>query len=185
MKTMPSLFVRCATLAVLGLAASSAAHAQNANVTFSLTPNMISTTAGSTVTFFGSVVNQAGAPTVFLNGDTSPQVDPVLTVDDRTSDFFNATPIMLMGGQSFPSSGTASFFTVMVASNAAPGTYSGTFNIQGGADSNAQDAVASQTFSVVVAAAPEPSQIASLAVGMLGLAALGLKARKRTAPAQA
>ncbi len=185
MKTIPLSLSRCATLALVGLAAGNIAHAQNANITFSLTPNQISTTAGSTVTFFGKVVNQTGAPLIYLNGDTFSQVSSVLTTDDSTSDFFNATPIALNGGQSYPASGTASFFTVKVASGTAAGTYSGQFNLLGGANDQAQNGLASQTFSVVVAAAPEPSQMACLAVGMLGLAALGMKARKRTAPTQA
>jgi hypothetical protein len=55
-----------------------------------------------------------------------------------------------------------------VAEGTPVGLYTGTYQIIGGADSNAQDVLASENFDIQVT--PEPSSLLLLASGLAGLA---------------
>lgn len=119
---------------------------------FALTPAVLSAPAGqgTTLEFTGTLSNPTIGD-VFLNGDFSV-LDPILTLDD--SPFFTFSPLFLPAGGTY----TGPFFDVLVDPSVLPGNYSGSFTIQGGADAMAFDDLATQDFTVHVAATavPEP-----------------------------
>src|ERR1017187_7353546 len=127
---------------------------------FNLTPATLTSAPGGTVEFTGTL-NNPGTTDVFLNGDVNSLPYTKLTVDD--SPFFIFSQLFLMPGQTY----TGPFFDVTVDAAAVPGSYSGSFTIQGGADANAFDSVASENFTVTVskvnAPVPEPVGVVLLA----------------------
>jgi len=132
------------TLAVLPAGASV--------LNFDLTTAVLSAPAGqsSTLEFIGTLSDPTTTD-VFLNGDLSA-LDPSLTVDD--SPFFTFAPLFLPGGGTY----SGPFFDVLVLPGTPSGSYSGSFTIQGGANANAFDDLATQNFTVNVVGAvvPEP-----------------------------
>jgi hypothetical protein len=119
---------------------------------------------GPVFTFYGTITNTSTS-TVYLNGDSFPVLDFLLTPDD--SGFYNNTSSPLTAGQSTVD---VELFTITAPGYAlgASNLYSGTYEIQGGADSNANDALGSANFNVQVS--PEPSSLLLLASGLAGLA---------------
>jgi hypothetical protein len=174
---LPAFAVLLATLA-----AAPAAHAQ---LTLTLTPASQAGPAGSTFHFTGTLTNPT-ASEVFLNGDT-PTFNGPGSIDD--SPFLNNAPGSLMPmGSTDPNTGaptdsfTGSLFDVTLDPSAAPGTYFGTFEVQGGPTVNDQGVVASEDFSVTVEppAVPEASTTVSLGLLLaLGLGGVVVSARRR------
>jgi hypothetical protein len=115
---------------------------------------------GSTVTFSGSISN-IGSSTVFLNSDAFTLTGTGLTLDDSL--YFANAPLSLDPGIS---TGTIGLFTVAIDPATGVGSYPGSFSVLGGADSNAQDTLATAPFTVGVAspssATPEPGALALL-----------------------
>ncbi len=170
-----SKVVLAATLMSLG-AVAPAAHAQ---LNFSVTPLSQAGTPGSILQFTDTLSNSSTTDTVFLNGDSKNLNAPGLTLDD--SPFNNSAPLSLGPLGSGNDTYTGDFFDVSIDPSAQPGTYSGTFTIQGGADINAHDTVATKDFFVTVlpAAVPEASSVTSLGVLlMLGLCGIVVVRRK-------
>lgn len=135
----------------------------HAGVIFNLTPTTLSTVPGGTIEFIGTLTN-SGAADVFLNGDVSILPNTLLTLDD--SPFFINSPLFLMPSQSY----VGPFFDVAADAGALSGIYSGSFTIQGGADSNTFDNLASQSFTVnVISSVPEPnySMLSAFALAMI------------------
>src|ERR1700738_1293259 len=127
-----------------------AAHANQ--IIFTLASSSLSGAPGTTVTFQGSIQN-AGAPTVFLNGDSSTTASGFLSINDTA--FFNNVPLSL--DPSF-GVGPVDLFSVLIDPSTPFGTYSlNLFNIVGGPDAVTQNLLATQTFTVIVA--PEPSSV--------------------------
>jgi hypothetical protein len=134
-------------------------------------------TAGSTISFVATVLAPGtNGGTVFLNGD-SFNVSSPLILDD--SGFFNDFPLSLDPGDSF--SGT--LFSIALPSNLASGLYTGSFEILGGADSDALDTLGSVDFQVNVAptasTVPEPESLMLLAAGLPGVALLVQRKRRQ------
>lgn len=133
----------------------------------SISPDTLIGNPGDTLQFFGTLGNST-ASTVFIAGDTF--VFSAGTVDDAPFFFGPAT----LG----PNETSSSFemFDVTIPTNLAPAIYDGTFNVEGGPDSNADDLLGVAAFHVEVdaAAVPEPST----AVLLLGAAALWLCLKK-------
>ena len=146
------------------------------DVIFNLTPSALTTSPGGTVEFTGTLTN-TGSTDVFLNGDSAGGLPPILTLDD--SPFFGNAPLFLTGTGGFYS---GPFFDVMVVPAALPGIYSGgSFTIQGGADSNTFDGLASQNFQVTVtspSSIPEPGSFVLVATAF----AIILFARRSFSP---
>jgi len=137
-------------------------------ITLSLSNPVQSASPGSTITFDATVSAPStnGAP-VFLNNDNFT-IDSPLTLDD--SDFFSF-PISLDPGDSY----TGALFTVTLPSDIVFQTYTGSFEILGGADGSTYNPEATVDFQVNLT--PEPSTMLLLATG-LGLLAFAMY-RKR------
>jgi hypothetical protein len=117
---------------------------------------------GSTLIFIATVsAPGANAADVFLNED-STSVQYPLTLDD--SPFFSNFPLFLAPGDSF----TGELFDIDIPSYASFGDYpNGYFEIDGGADDNASNFLASVNFDVDVT--PEPGGAILLLIGLSGL----------------
>jgi len=125
----------------------------HADAILDLTPATLSTAPGGTVQFSGTLTN-TGADDLFLNGDVIILSYPDLTVDDSPF-FINSPPFLLPGG-----SYVGPFLDVTADATTIPGSYSGSYTIQGGADSNTFDNIAEQDFTVEVSSSvvvPEPN----------------------------
>jgi hypothetical protein len=121
--------------------------------TVSLDSTSLSGAPGTAVTFAGTILNASDVE-LFLNGAGGGLSSPELTLD--LTPFFTFTPLSLLGGESY----VGDIFSVVISDVALPGDYSGTFTIQGGADSQTFDTIGSVDFQVTVqdaAAVPEPS----------------------------
>jgi hypothetical protein len=159
--SMFALFVLAATLLL-----SSRTFADTIDLSLNATAQP--GTAGSTVSFVAMVLAPGtNGGTVFLNGD-SFNVSSPLILDD--SGFFNDFPLSLDPGENF--SGT--LFSMALPSNLAAGLYTGSFEILGGADSDALDTLGSVDFQVNVAPStvPEPESLMLLVAGLPGVALL-------------
>lgn len=144
-------------------------------VSLTLTNSTISTSAGTTVAYYGTFFAPGtNGATIYLNGD-SGNVSSPLTFDDTP--IFNDEPQGLTPGQTI----TEELFTVAAAAGTASGSYMGSFTIQGGAiANNSDDDLASVNFTTAIAPAatvtPEPSTWLLLGTGALGI---GIMLRRR------
>lgn len=168
---------RTATLlSFLGLALSLAglrpAHAQ---LSFTLSPTTVNVTSTSTLTFTGTLTNN-GAANLFLNGDTYSFSAPGASLDDN--DFFNNFPGFLTPSQSI----TMPIFTISLTSLLpANSSYPGTFTILGGANGNALNNLASQSFRLTAPpSVPEAGTLPALAAGLACLTLLAVVQRRRS-----
>ncbi len=160
-----------------GLAAGlllTATTAQAGGLTLTFTPDTQTILAGDTGVFTGTIKNISPIP-IFLNGDSFTALSPGLTADDTP--FLMNAPASLAPGAIYDS-GPAGLFDISVAPGTPDGTYTGFFNILGGADPNAQIVEATQKFTVQVV--PEMSSLVSMAgLVVLGLCTSGLVASRR------
>ncbi|HMD70338.1 MAG TPA: PEP-CTERM sorting domain-containing protein [Bryobacteraceae bacterium] len=149
-------------LLVIASLVGTATGARANTITLVLTQPFQYAVAGDTVSFDATVTaDWANSGQVFLNSDNNG-VDRPLTLDD--SPFLDNFPLYLNPGDT----AEATLFSVLVPSGTADGLYTGYFEIDGGADGNAVDSLASVDFNVLVeegapATAPEPSSLALLA----------------------
>ena len=145
-------------------------------LTMSLDTPLIIGMPGAAVTFAGTIQNSSGVE-LFLNGAGGSPSYSELTLD--LTPFFTLTPLSLLDGESY----TGDIFAVAISGVALPGTYFGTFTIQGGVDSQTFDTVGSADFQVTVAdtaAVPEPSSGALFGLaGFMVLVGRALQARSR------
>ncbi len=145
-------------LATLG---TTAAKADTITITFDQ-PNQTAS-AGGTLQFFGIITNDTNE-TVYLNSDDLNLKGRSLTPNDL---FLSNVPFTLDPGAN---SGDIELFDVTVSSSLldAPGTYSGTYNLVGGTEGDAQDNLSSANFSVKTTnPTPEPASIYLLFSGAL------------------
>jgi len=116
-----------------------------------LTVNLDSTTLtglpGQVLAFTGTLTNNTDS-TVYLNNDSASFALPL-----DGAPFLNNAPFTL---DPLATSFDFEMFDVTIPHGQAPGTYNGTFFVQGGADSNALAEVGAATFSVNVGT-PEPA----------------------------
>jgi len=137
---------------------------------FTLSPTGVGVYPGGTMTFTATVsAPNSNTGDIFLNGDSANL--GTLTVDD--DDFFANAPFFLAPGDS----DTFAIFTVFVPLGTPMTTYSGFFEILGGADGGAQNTIATAPFAVTVT--PEPSSFMLLGTGLAGLAGAARRRFKR------
>jgi hypothetical protein len=130
-------------------------------LTLSLSNPVQSATPGSTLTFDATVsAPSTNAAPIFLNSDNYT-IDSPLTVND--SDFFSV-PLSLDPGDSY----TGALFTVTLPADIVFQTYTGSFEILGGADGLTFDTLATTDFQVNPT--PEPGTMSLLATGLSLLA---------------
>ncbi len=118
---------------------------------------------GDQLDFQGTLTNQTGS-TVFLNSDNENDNLPGSVVD--LTPFFNG-PASL---GPFASTGQIDLFTLTIPGGASLNTYSGTFEVIGGAGSDSQDILGAASFSVVVqpvSSVPEPRALGMVAIALL------------------
>jgi hypothetical protein len=129
---------------------------------------------GSTLQFFGTIVNNTGS-LIFLNGDDLNLSGLSLTPIDL---FFSNVPLTLDANAS---SGDIELFDVTVNNPLLDptGTYKGAYDLTGGAADDAQDVLDTEAFSVTTV--PEPGSFALMLAATLLLAgAAKLKVRANT-----
>jgi hypothetical protein len=143
---------------------------------------------GDTLNFTGTLSNPT-TDTVFLNSESFSFSGPATDA----SPFLISAPLILdpMGttdaNNNPTDSYTGGFFDVTLDPSVAPGLYTGTVSIIGGAGAFATDTVATHDFSVTVlpAAVPEASSVVSLGVLLaMGLGGLVVSARRRKCSAR-
>jgi PEP-CTERM motif-containing protein len=139
---------------------------------------------GTTVSFEGSITTDAGDfDPLFLNAITFTFLGPPQVIFDDLP-FFNLPPELSFTGAGGRPTGTGVqvFFELFLGA-AAPGTYSGSATILGGATIDDQTELGTQDFSLTIrpgqVGVPEPSTLLGLALGLGGLvAARRLKSRR-------
>jgi hypothetical protein len=144
---------------VFALASVGAAHA---DAVLSFTAPTLNIAAGGTVEFDGTLTN-TGTEDLYLNGDVIILNYPDLTDDD--SPFFADSPLFLSPGDSY----TGPFIDVTADATIASGSYDGSYTIQGGADPETFDDIATENFTVDVGSSsitPEPNSLLLLATGL-------------------
>lgn len=114
-----------------------------AALTIALDAPAVSVTPGNKVTFTGTLTNTDPVAKLFLNDIECP-VPAGLTL--QTNTFFANVPGILLPGESY----TGPIFSVSVSGNAAPGEYTCTLTIKGGADILAAASLAPVDFTVTV-----------------------------------
>lgn len=179
MKTASILF-RTLPAAALLLLAPFAAHADNLSLVF--IPSTQTVAPAGTITFSGTITNTSNT-TVFVNGDSFTGLNSLLSFDDTA--FVSATPFSLAPGTKYPVSGSANLFDITLDGTATMGSsYSGIFNILGGANQSAQDIQGNAAFTVTAAAVPETSTTLSFGLLLTAAGVLAVKIRTRSAAAQ-
>ncbi len=112
---------------------------------FTLTPAVRSAAIGTELTFSGTLTNTSATDNLFLNDihfDITGPASTALTPD--TNGFFSNVPGILLPGETY----TGPIFTVLLNGSAAPGDYSGSVTIMGGADIFAEDDLQTLGFQV-------------------------------------
>lgn len=169
--------MKCALFAVIVAGAMlPSAHADTVTVT--LTPAIETGTAGDTVTYSATISAPAtNAAPLYLN-DESIDFNGLTAATTDGTDLFLNFPVDLNPGNS----ASGDLFTVMLPADAAPGSYTGDFILDGGADLSTYDTLATVSFTLDIPAAvspvPEPSTWTLLAAGLLSIA--GLRWRQRS-----
>jgi hypothetical protein len=134
----------------------------------SLTHNTLMTTAGSTITFQVNLSNSSNSAT-FLNSDSSITSSPFIKLNDAP--FFSLTfPGVIANGGSV---GPIDLFNIIVAANAAPGIYTGTFTIFGGKDLGSFTDLADLNFTVKVTSSTGVPESGTLSMLLFGVALTG------------
>ena|ERR1039457_4291144 len=151
-------------------------HADMITVNFTQ-PTLIGV-AGDTLTFGGTLLNTGSD--VYINGVsiTIAGFDPSAL---DSSPFLLNAPVTMAGGDFV---GPFDFFTVMIPTGFADGSYDGTLTVQGGAGSGDDATLGSATFTAqvgpVAAPVPEPSTLLLLGSSLAGLGIVSRLRRRRT-----
>lgn len=160
-----------ASAGIFALAVSVAiVSAARADAVLNLTPSTVNTIAGGMVEFDGTLTN-AGSSDLYLNGDVVILEYTKLAVDDSL--FFADSPLFLSPGSSY----SGAFFDVTADADTLSGSYTGSYTVQGGLDSNAFDDIAVVDFTVDVDSnivTPEPNPLLLLVSGLIILARMRL-----------
>ena len=139
-----------------------------ADAIMTFTSSAINTVAGGIVEFDGTLTN-TGTSDLYLNGDVVILNYPDLTVDD--SPFFADSPLFLSPGGFY----SGAFIDVTADAETLFGSYSGSYTIQGGANSNTFNDIATTDFAINIdpsTITPEPNPFLLQISGLLILAVL-------------
>ena len=142
-----------------------------------LTPDAETGIAADTLNYSATIsAPVTNAAPVCLNGESIDLNGLTAVTTDDTNLFLNF-PVDLNPGDS----ASGDLFTVTLPANAAPGTYTGDFMLDGWADLSTCDTLATVSFTLDVPGAvipvPELSPWTLLAAGLPGIAGLGWRQR--------
>jgi len=153
------------------LASAGASRADTPSLDVVLSSPSQTVAQGTTVVVFSASISNPTGDTVFLNSASATTNSLDVSVD--TFPFFNNTPPSLDSGAA---AGPLELFDVDLAIGLLPGTYTGIFSTQGGADGGANDDLSDVNFSITVTGpvnnTPEPGLLALLGSGLAGFVLL-------------
>ncbi|MFY9802997.1 MAG: hypothetical protein WA211_19080 [Candidatus Acidiferrales bacterium] len=163
-------------LLTLGWATASRADSDTLDVT--LAPAGQTVVDGTLVVVFdGTISNPSATDTVWINADSTSTDSLLVSVDDLA---LANVPYFLDPGQS--SGLITDLFEVDLDPTLPPGTYTGVYSLQGGADGGSgadlfdlADANFSVTVTPEAVPSPEPSALLLLAAGLAALCALRMR----------
>ncbi len=135
--------------------------------------------AGGTATFRGTFSN-VGPPDRFVNSVSFTFSGGFANFTFDPSAFFAAVPQLVPAGFSV---GPTNFFDIAVSALAAPGLYTGSFTVLGGATDSDNNPLATKDFTLLVqgaqTAVPEPASMFLLASGLGGAALARRRAKQK------
>ena len=161
-------------LLVLALGCATASRADSDTLDVTLAPADQTVVDGTLVVVFdGTITNPSATDTVWINADSTSTDSLLVSVDDL---FLINVPLCLDPGQS--SGLITDLFEVDLDPTLTPGTYSGVYTLQGGADGGSgtdlfdlNDANFSVTVAPESVPVPEPNSLLLLAAGLAALCA--------------
>lgn len=169
--------MKCALLAVVLASGGALSMAHADTVTLTLASPTEAGIAGETITYSATIsAPSTNSAAVYLNNETVDFNSLPGATSDGTDLFLNF-PFSLNPGDS----ASGDLFTVTLPADAAFGSYTGDFILQGGGDFSAEGTLDTVPFTLDVGPVPEPSTWMLMGSGLLAVFGLGWRKRSMQA----